>query len=286
MTGMLEGHIVPIEPAHMHAVTDLGRELDVFRFGDSDPDDDLERAGPGEYGIAASGHSSHRSGLGLQLSWLVFAGGRYGVPSTSVDIILADNGYTEVTEARQGDLVVYRNELGIPVHTGLVRFVGSDGLVLVESKWGPLGLFLHAPEAQPYGHRLGYYRSPRRGHWVALRPGIPGVPNTSGPRTGLHRGAAMNAAPMFSWGVLEGTSRIAARDVSRNLNYLGAALRGHLTPPVAAASGSAPCRRRGQGRPRGCRPPAGRETGPRGSPRPDGSAGSLNVGTSTAALAT
>ena len=86
----------------------------------------------------------------------VFTGGRYGVATEDVDAILADNGYQIVEEAREGDVIIYRDELGQVRHSGLVRFVGTDGLVLVESKWGSLGIYLHTPKEQPYGEFLRF----------------------------------------------------------------------------------------------------------------------------------
>jgi hypothetical protein len=101
----------------------------------------------------------------------VFTGGQFGVASEDVDAILADNGYLAVSEPRENDVVIYRDDLGRVRHTGLVRFVGADGLVLVESKWGPLGLYLHPPQDQPYGTFFNYYHSPRPGNELRLVSG-------------------------------------------------------------------------------------------------------------------
>jgi hypothetical protein len=88
-----------------------------------------------------------------------------------VDEILADNGYQIVEEAREGDVIIYRDELGQVRHSGLVRFVGTDGLVLVESKWGSLGLYLHTPKEQPYGEFFDFYHTSRPNHELSLAPG-------------------------------------------------------------------------------------------------------------------
>ena len=93
----------------------------------------------------------------------------YGVASEDVDTILADNGYEVVGEPREGDIVIYRDGLGHVQHTGLVRFVGTDGLVLVESKWGSLGIYLHTPKEQPYGEFFNFRRSSRPGHELHLK---------------------------------------------------------------------------------------------------------------------
>ena len=106
--------------------------------------------------LSAKGDPDRRPGCRLQLPRLGFYGrpvrrrlGRRGT-------ILADNGYVVVDEPREGDIVIYRDGLGQVQHTGLVRFVGTDGLVLVESKWGSLGIYLHTPKEQPYGEFFNF----------------------------------------------------------------------------------------------------------------------------------
>src|SRR5262249_33273989 len=97
----------------------------------------------------------------------VFAAGRYWVPGNAVEAILRDNGYAEVTAPRPGDLAVYRGSDGGVSHTAGVRDV-SDGMpVLVEGKWGALGVFLHPADKSPYGTDVRFYRSPRHGHTLA-----------------------------------------------------------------------------------------------------------------------
>jgi hypothetical protein len=59
--------------------------------------------------------------------------------------------------------VIWRDDNGHPVHTGVVKALGSD-FVLVESKWGFGGRFLHQLEDQGYSKHFDYYRSPRAGH--------------------------------------------------------------------------------------------------------------------------
>lgn len=152
------------------AVTDQGREIDLFQFEINDSPVLLdELLVEGEYltqkVIRVAGPDAACNCHG----W-VFTGGRYGVETEYVDAILADNGYLVVHDVQEGDVVVYRDNLGRVRHTGLVRFVGTDGLILVESKWGPLGLYLHAPQDQPYGDLFNYYRSTRLGHELKLVP--------------------------------------------------------------------------------------------------------------------
>jgi len=94
----------------------------------------------------------------------VFTGGRHWLRSQYVEAILEDNGYTETSEPEPGDVVVFRNSNGEVTHSGIVR--GSvDGLILIESKWGRLGRFIHTPEVHPYaGDEPTYYSSERPSH--------------------------------------------------------------------------------------------------------------------------
>jgi hypothetical protein len=95
----------------------------------------------------------------------VFTDGRYWVRSAMVATILKDNDYEAVTQPRAGDVAVFRNQLGEVTHTGLVRAGGKDGGILIESKWGRYGRYVHGPEEHGYrGHELTYYRSSRGGH--------------------------------------------------------------------------------------------------------------------------
>jgi hypothetical protein len=97
----------------------------------------------------------------------VFTGGRCWVRGGAVDSILADNGYRVTTNPREGDVVVFRNSAGEVMHTGLVRG-HSDGSVLIESKWGQLGRYVHTAEDHAYReHARTYYRTARGSHLVA-----------------------------------------------------------------------------------------------------------------------
>jgi len=107
----------------------------------------------------------------------VFADGHYWIDGDEVDPILEDNGYTQVSTPQSGDLIVYRTGDAVS-HVGLVRTVAANGLLVVESKWGSKGRFLHTPEDQPYWHSWGFYRSPRQGHQLK---GIHETPAESSP---------------------------------------------------------------------------------------------------------
>jgi len=105
-----------------------------------------------------------------------FTGGKYWVLSDDVERILQDNGYLPVREPRPGDVIVYRTGNQIR-HTGVVTVVTPDGTVLVESKWGRMGRFLHRPEDQTYSRDWQFYRSARPGHRLRNLPdATPTVP--------------------------------------------------------------------------------------------------------------
>jgi hypothetical protein len=97
----------------------------------------------------------------------VFTGGRFLIDGSQVTEILDDNGYAAVVTPQAGDLCVYRNSNGGVSHTGVVRAVLTDGTVLVEGKWGRLGVYLHAAQDSCYGTNFTYHRSPRAGHLLA-----------------------------------------------------------------------------------------------------------------------
>ena len=98
----------------------------------------------------------------------VFTAGRYWVPFDQVDGILADNQYKQISNPSVGDLALYRDSRRQVVHSGIVLHAGD--CTLIESKWGPLGRYIHFPDDQPFGGTCTFYRSPRRGHLLA---GIP-----------------------------------------------------------------------------------------------------------------
>jgi hypothetical protein len=152
----------------MRALTDRGCEILLFEFEMRHSLEELEE------GLLTSRDYAHQIIQILEPSkqanchgW-VFADGQFGVPSEQVDVILADNGYRAVDRPRENDLAVYRNIAGDILHTGVVQLVSDEGLVLVESKWGPLGVFLHPAAVQPYGANFGYYRTSRPNHRLRI----------------------------------------------------------------------------------------------------------------------
>ncbi len=170
------------------AVTDMGQALPLIAY------DDDELLGEKERQYISSERFQSRiirlnapSTLCNCHGW-VFTGGRFAIQSRYVDELLADNGYVEVNSPQAEDVIIYRSFNGIVEHTGLVRMVGQDGLILVESKWGPLGVYLHAVDEQPYGVKRNFYRSPRAGHIVSI------VPESSAPESRLPALAGLHHA--------------------------------------------------------------------------------------------
>jgi hypothetical protein len=95
----------------------------------------------------------------------VFAGGRHWVRGAQVERILEDNGYEAVSRPQPGDVAIWRSHRGDLLHSGLVRSASEDGLVLIESKWGQAGRFIHTPEHHAYlGSNCTFYHSPRGSH--------------------------------------------------------------------------------------------------------------------------
>ena len=100
----------------------------------------------------------------------VFLDGHYLISGESVQRILDDNGYEVVEETMAGDVIIYRDSDFNIVHSGVVRGVLDDGTVIIESKWGSEGVFLHNPKDTPYMATFEYYRSPRPMHRVKIVP--------------------------------------------------------------------------------------------------------------------
>ena len=99
----------------------------------------------------------------------VFAEGKGWVTGTSVDSILEDNQYHTISKPQPGDVVVFRNTAGQVTHSGMVRTVLDDGGILVESKWGLMGRYIHTLEQHAYrNHQPGFYRSNRMGHQLRI----------------------------------------------------------------------------------------------------------------------
>ena len=152
------------------ALTDHGRALSLIAYDDEPEITEIERS------FLAAEKYEHQiirlaepSPLCNCHGW-IYTAGRFAIRSSAIDDLLHDNGYAEVPEPQKGDLVIYRARSGNIEHTGVVRLVDDANLTLVESKWGPLGVYLHPVDAQPYGETRHFYRSSRVGHLVTIVP--------------------------------------------------------------------------------------------------------------------
>lgn len=98
----------------------------------------------------------------------VFTGGRFGIKDEHVADILADHAYSLVFDPAEGDLAVYFVD-GVAEHTGFVR-QNDKGSIVIESKWGPFGVFRHPPEAYAFKGSCAFYRTARPQHALHLQP--------------------------------------------------------------------------------------------------------------------
>jgi len=103
---------------------------------------------------------------GVNCHGWVLTEGQFGVESEYISHILAENGYRPVAAPKLGDLVIYRLHSEI-AHSGIVRSI-DGGTAVVESKWGPYGVFSHPADCRPY-HEYIFYRSHRAGHSLQIR---------------------------------------------------------------------------------------------------------------------
>jgi hypothetical protein len=152
-----------------HARTDRGALIPLLAVNPDEPKPVADEAGL----FAGKAHKGQFSRIrtgppgGPNCHGWVYAGGRFLIMSEHVEVILRDNGYQPVAAPQAGDLAIFRDESGGVCHSAVVRGVYETGLVLLESKWGHLGRYLHTPEGYAYSDSWRYYRSPRRGHLLA-----------------------------------------------------------------------------------------------------------------------
>jgi hypothetical protein len=150
--------------------TDEGKYLPVYSW-------DLQSGDFAEYGRACDEwYLQHyaieqvsEANLQTNCHGWVFGGGLCLLSGEQVKQILIDHCYYPVLMPIPGDLIVYFDDQGRVPHSGIVSSITSDGEVLVESKFGIGGRYLHTPEAQPFGSSYGFFRTDRLQHTVQLR---------------------------------------------------------------------------------------------------------------------
>jgi hypothetical protein len=160
------------------ALTDTGRSVSLFHFRmhstSSEVEQFLRSTESGQTQIIRLTEPNPASNCH---GW-IFTGGQYGVRDSEVQSILSDNGYREVFKPQQGDLAIYTNADKI-THCGLVRMADKHAPVLIESKWGPFGVYLHAADQQPFSGGCKFYRSSRPNHLLALHSNQPASPQAA-----------------------------------------------------------------------------------------------------------
>jgi hypothetical protein len=175
----------PLEPASVECLTDGGTPVRVYSASVQRTRDEIVQE---EKTILAGFDWEHRvihrrpaDDVSNCHGW-VFTGGKYWVLGSDVITIVEQNGYRPVRIPRPGDLVVYHRADGIVSHTGIVRSVGA--VTMVESKWGWMGVYLHAVESSCYGTKFTFYHNPTRsGHQFAQLNPSDAVPPTRFTRT-------------------------------------------------------------------------------------------------------
>ena len=161
------------QPAEgLQATTDLGNQVLLLRITNAKAEaltrsDErlLQNQAHRDYLIRVAGPSAQTNCHG----W-VFTGGLCWIRPEAVEVILVENAYQQVEVPVAGDVVVYRDELGKITHTGIVRAVWSEGRILVESKWGTLGAFIHFVERSVYSGHWTFHHAQRPAH---LLRGLP-----------------------------------------------------------------------------------------------------------------
>ncbi len=154
------------------AFTDGNHPIKVFRLDQAATDSVDNVLREPDFSVEYNGTMIQRAQGDLLANchgW-VFLDGQYLITGEAVQRILDDNGYEVVDEPTAGDVIIYRDQHRNIVHSGLVRGVLNDGTVIIESKWGVEGVFLHNPLDTPYSVLFDYYRSPRPTHQVKIVP--------------------------------------------------------------------------------------------------------------------
>lgn len=87
-----------------------------------------------------------------------FAGGTKSLTDAEVELIIQSGQYIKTPFPMSGDVVLYYDGFGNLCHSGIVKATGKDRFVLVESKWGGAGRFLHELKLPKTHTRYVFYR--------------------------------------------------------------------------------------------------------------------------------
>jgi hypothetical protein len=203
LRGIAAADLVPESEAmvlleKMHEVPDLAEDQSVWGWTDRRSPIRLYRAElprpadelrPLEFDILAAqrrqGHVLRRQDPDDRTNcfgW-IFTEGRYWLDNDQIELILSDNGYGVVAAPKPGDLAVYRTQDQMIHHLAMVRAICDDGTILVEGKWGWMGVYLHRLTDSLYGQNVTLLRSERRGHALRVGPASSVAPAASAETT-------------------------------------------------------------------------------------------------------
>ncbi len=162
---------VPIR--RTQAVTDSGKVVTLFHFKMHSSAAEIEQfIASNEKDLTQIIRMAEPNSASNCHGW-VFTGGQYGIRDPDISRILIDNAYAEVAAPLEGDLAIYiqgdSNHGDKITHSGIVRIAEQHAPVLVESKWGPFGVYLHGVAQQPFAGECKYFRSARSGHLLTLQ---------------------------------------------------------------------------------------------------------------------
>jgi hypothetical protein len=99
-----------------------------------------------------------------------FTRGRRALDITEVKMLLNNGLYRKVDSPESGDIVIYYDSQGDICHSGVIKATGRNGFVLVESKWGTAGRFLHMLRLPKVHASYEFYRRSQRGPRTTIVP--------------------------------------------------------------------------------------------------------------------
>jgi hypothetical protein len=118
------------------------------------PDNQYEKAGAKPVGEICPVYNCHGLTFGSRRTQID------GSPET-ISMILAEDGFDAIDEkhVKTGDVVVYYDDLGQVLHSGIVLSIEAFGIPKIWSKWGKGFEWVHLLRNCPYAFsRVTYYR--------------------------------------------------------------------------------------------------------------------------------
>lgn len=98
-----------------------------------------------------------------------FAEGKRALTDGEAQRQLRSGKYMKVPWPIAGDIIIYYDQHGNMCHSGIVKATGKQGFVLIESKWGGAGRFLHVKELPKVHATYAYFRA-KKGLWSYSAP--------------------------------------------------------------------------------------------------------------------